>query len=68
MVISVPDHFRVEIIKRGSASFQNKDGSFSFSARWKMQKEMCANYNRVVLQDNAKWREHSAVMDNLLTC
>ncbi|XP_061440730.1 zinc finger MYM-type protein 1-like [Rhineura floridana] len=31
--IPVPDHFRVEIIKRGSASFQNKDGPFSVAAR-----------------------------------
>ncbi|XP_056392625.1 zinc finger MYM-type protein 1-like [Hyla sarda] len=31
--IPVPDHFRVEIVKRGSASFQNKDGPFSVTKR-----------------------------------
>ncbi|XP_053569321.1 LOW QUALITY PROTEIN: zinc finger MYM-type protein 1-like [Bombina bombina] len=31
--IPVPDHFRVEIIKKGSASFQNKDGPFSVVKR-----------------------------------
>lgn len=31
--IPVPDHFRVEILKSGSASFQNKDGPFSVVAR-----------------------------------
>ncbi|XP_063794591.1 zinc finger MYM-type protein 1-like [Pseudophryne corroboree] len=31
--IPVPDHFRVEIIKRGSDYFQNKDGPFSAVAR-----------------------------------
>lgn len=31
--IPVADHFRVEIIKRGSAYFQNKDGPFSAVAR-----------------------------------
>ncbi|XP_040275768.1 zinc finger MYM-type protein 1-like [Bufo bufo] len=31
--IPVPDHFRVEIVKRGSASFQNQDGPFSVTKR-----------------------------------
>uniref|UniRef100_A0A8C5PE46 TTF-type domain-containing protein n=1 Tax=Leptobrachium leishanense TaxID=445787 RepID=A0A8C5PE46_9ANUR len=31
--IPVPDHIRVEILKRGSASFQNKDGPFGVSKR-----------------------------------
>lgn len=31
--IPVSDYFRVEIIKRGSASFQNKDGPFRIATR-----------------------------------
>lgn len=65
--IPVSDHFRVEIIRRGSASFLNMYGPFSVAAKQGLKaNEDVRSYQRVVLQDDAKCRENSAIMDDLL--
>ena len=62
--IPVPDKLRVDLVKRGSESFQSKDGPFQKVER---QGKMSSTNNGMVLQELAKLGESSQIMDNVFS-
>ena len=52
--IPVPNDSRLEIIKRGSAALQNKDGPFKSVLRESTRYRLSPIYG-LVLQGNARW-------------
>lgn len=58
--IPVPDYFRFEITKRGSASFLEQRWAFDVAAR------QDGIIKRVILKADANWRENATGMDDLL--